>query len=200
MRLDIPASSKGAYSPHGMLCHDDMTLFHHNGDSVTNRHGDRVTKGALIAPEIATMRLGIPASSVGANGPYGMMCREDMTLCSHQGKRTMMRQAMTPDRIAISQFGIPASSIRANGPNGMGHVNMTPMSQKGNCLVQGKISPCQPSSCHIGMTGSPGRCPANYKPHPEVATFHTGSEPIEKIDGSAPKYSRIEAPSRGLGD
>ena len=85
-----------------------------------------MTKGALIAPEIATMRLDIPASSVGANGPYGMMCRQDMTLYSHQGKRTMMRQAMTPDRIAISQFGIPASSIRANGPNGMGHDNMTP--------------------------------------------------------------------------
>ena len=136
------------------------------------------------------MRLDIPASSVGANGPYGMMCREDMTLFSHKGERTLMRQAMTPDRIAILRFGIPASSIRANGPNGMGHDNMTPMSHKGNCLVQGKISPCQPSSCHIGMTGSPGRCPANYKPHPEVATFHTGSEPIEKIDGSAPKYSR----------
>ena len=189
MRLDIPASSKGAYSPHGILCHQEMAFFRHKGE-VTDRHSDRLTKSALIAPEVATMRLGIPASSVGANGPYGMMCREDMTLCSHQGKRTMMRQAMTPDRIAISQFGIPASSIRANGPNGMGHVNMTPMSQKGNCLVQGKISPCQPSSCHIGMTGSPGRCPANYKPHPEVATFHTGSEPIEKIDGSAPKYSR----------
>ena len=85
-----------------MMCHDDMTLFRHNGDSVTNRHSDRVTKGALIAPEIATMRLDIPASSVGANGPYGIMCREDMTLFSHQGKRTMMRQAMTPDRIRES--------------------------------------------------------------------------------------------------
>ena len=127
-----------------------------------------------------------------------MMCREDMTLSSHKSDRTLTRQAMTPDRIAISQFGVPVSSIRVNDPNGIGHDNMTPMSLKGDCLVQGKISPCQPSSCHIGMTGSPGRCPANYKPHPEVATFHTGSEPIEKIDGSARKYSRSRV-RRGQG-
>ena len=103
----------GANSPYGMMCHDDMTLFRHNGDSVTNRHSDRVTKGALIAPEIATMRLDIPASSVGANGPYGMMCREDMTLSSHQGKRPLMRQAMTPDRIAILRFSIPETLLFA---------------------------------------------------------------------------------------
>ena len=56
-----------------------------------------------------------------------------------------MRQAMTLDRIAISRFDIPADSIRANSPNGIGHDKMTPMSHKGNCLVQGKSSPCQPS-------------------------------------------------------